>query len=328
MPQPVIVRLEPGDSLKQHPWVPASLQVRLRRGQFQRHAPHPVRPQANRGVVPNQELYGTEARTVSDVVLQVVEWDNNFEKAASRIVDRCSWICAPNHLDGDGLTFILQQPDGAAIYGIWNLIIRKCSQQKKPRHGYLTADGTPMARPWHAHGMAGWWRREIDEVERALEVLSHDPVNWLQPVYERAMSTLGACHERAIGIKEGKNERKKERRGAAPDLWEVACRFMASPILRTPQFETAWREWVTYRAERKPALTERAIGKQIPGLEALGHDGAIERLNNAIANGWQGCVFAEDRQRSANAKAGGTGGHRAAARGREYPEPDCDLPRL
>jgi len=272
---------------------------------------------------------------VSDVVLQVVGWDTYFEKAASRQVNECSWVCAPNHLDGDGITFILQQPDGAAIYGIWNLIIRKCSQQRKPRHGYLTADGTPSARPWSADSMALWWRRPIEEIERALEVLSHDPVNWLQPAYERAISTPSARHQRAIDIrhqraidirKEGKKERKKEE--SAPDWWEIACQCMSSPILRTPQFETAWREWVAYRAERKPKLSELAIRKQIPALEALGHDEAIARINDAIANGWQGCVFAEDRKRAANQKAGGAGGHRAAARGREYAEPDRDLPSL
>lgn len=147
-------------------------------------------------------------------LLRVRDWGTYFENYKSREYDRCSFVCLPNKQHGMGLTYILSQPDGDAIYGIWCLIVGACSQQRRPRSGWLTDDGTPAGRAWSIEDMALRWRRTVDRIERAVEVLTSPAVNWLCDT--AAETTVGKvpveypASTRLIAGKEEKGREEKE----------------------------------------------------------------------------------------------------------------------
>jgi hypothetical protein len=113
------------------------------------------------------------------IIYQIPEWDRNFENAKSRTNDKCGFVCVPNKQHGLGLTLILNETDGAGIYGIWCLILGACSRQRRPRDGWLTDDGRAAGQPWTVDILALRWRRTTAEINRALDFLSSDRVGWL-----------------------------------------------------------------------------------------------------------------------------------------------------
>ncbi len=110
---------------------------------------------------------------------RVKDWDTHFENDRSRERDKCSFVCVPNKRDGLGFCRIISEADGAALYGIWLLIVSACSRQARPREGWLTANGKPDGPPWTAGDLALMFRRPVAEVERAFQVLSSPGVDWL-----------------------------------------------------------------------------------------------------------------------------------------------------
>ena len=110
---------------------------------------------------------------------QILGWNNHFENNKSREREKCSFVCVPNKQDGMGLANILAQPDGLAIYGIWQLMIGAASRQGKHRDGWLTDDGHQTGTAWTASDMAVLWRCPEAMVVRAIEVLSGSRVGWL-----------------------------------------------------------------------------------------------------------------------------------------------------
>jgi len=116
--------------------------------------------------------------TQTVIVYQIRDWDVHFENDRSRNRARCSFVCVPNKQHGLGFSRIMAEPDGAAIYGIWHCIVGACSQQAK-RNGWLTVDGDHKGSPWLVDDLALKFRRPAKEIERALEILCNDKVNWM-----------------------------------------------------------------------------------------------------------------------------------------------------
>ena len=58
--------------------------------------------------------------------------------------------------------------------------------------------------------------------------------------------------------------------------------------LNTPEFIEAWREWETYRKQKRQKLTPMTIKKQYSFLAEHNVDTAIEIINQSITNGWTG----------------------------------------
>lgn len=120
---------------------------------------------------------------------RIRDWDNCFERAQSRKVDHLHWVGVPNKQHGMGLMKILSQTDGASIYGIWILIVGACSQQRAPRAGWLTADGTALGEPWTIEDLADRWRRKQEEISRALDVLASPKVGWIDAIDDDEVKT-------------------------------------------------------------------------------------------------------------------------------------------
>jgi hypothetical protein len=114
------------------------------------------------------------------VMFQIRDWNSHFENNKSRERDQCAFVCVPNKQHGQGFVRVVSESDGAAIYGVWIMILGAASRQRKPREGYLTHDGTPSGEAWTAEDMALQFRRPVAEVERALAVLSSAKVGWIQ----------------------------------------------------------------------------------------------------------------------------------------------------
>jgi hypothetical protein len=110
---------------------------------------------------------------------QIKDWNLYFENDRSRQREKCSFVCVPNKQHGMGFGRIMLQKDGAAIYGIWCLILGACSQQKK-RNGWLTDDGERTGTPWGADDLAVKFRRPIEEIQRALEFICSAKVGWME----------------------------------------------------------------------------------------------------------------------------------------------------
>jgi len=113
-------------------------------------------------------------------VYQIPGWDHHFENNKSRDIDECSYVAMPNKQHGMGFTRIMAQPDGAAIFGVWCLILQAASRQERPRKGWLTDDGTETGIAWDIEDLAMRWRRPVEEIRRALDVLCSPKIGWLK----------------------------------------------------------------------------------------------------------------------------------------------------
>jgi hypothetical protein len=138
---------------------------------------------------------------------QIKDWDSYFENDRSRNYDRCGFVCVPNKQHGMGFSRVMAEPDGAAIYGIFAMIIGACSQQKRPRNGWLTDNGLPphvaltarsrstnsqppIGQPWDASDLAIKFRRPVTEINRAIEVLSNPKIGWIVVHTDETLKTI------------------------------------------------------------------------------------------------------------------------------------------
>lgn len=143
-------------------------------------------------------------------VYQIKDWNSHFENAKSRERISCSFVCVPNKQHGLSFSRIMAEPDGAMIYGIWCLILGACSQQKKPREGWLTSDGYQTGTPWASEDLALKFRRPKSEIERALQVIVSQEIGWII-THEYPLSTRLVPAECPRGIvKEEKEENRIE----------------------------------------------------------------------------------------------------------------------
>ncbi len=109
---------------------------------------------------------------------QILNWAQSFENERSRQVERCSYVCLPNKF-GMSLARLLARDDGAALFGVFVLIVEACSRQRRPRDGWLTEDGTPTGRPWDAEDIAVAIRRPVREVTETLNALCAPKIGWV-----------------------------------------------------------------------------------------------------------------------------------------------------
>ena len=125
------------------------------------------------------------------IVYQIKDWPQHFENAKSRERDRCAFVCMPNKQDGMGLQRILSVTQGAAVFGIWCLILQKVSRQPRPRLGWLTDDGRPDGVPWDLGELAFQWRQSKDLIESAIAVFATARIGWMNAVLTSSPKSAG-----------------------------------------------------------------------------------------------------------------------------------------
>jgi len=146
-------------------------------------------------------------------IYQFDRWEQNFENSKSQGYKKAQVVCVSNDVSSHALTNILGEPDGMAVFGMYNFLVMQCSRQtcgeyykdengvkrfKSARAGWITADGTETGRPLSATELAFISRRPVAEVHRCFEVLTSPCVALLKlvkgmPEYEgdqRSPNTL------------------------------------------------------------------------------------------------------------------------------------------
>jgi uncharacterized protein YdaU (DUF1376 family) len=82
---------------------------------------------------------------------------------------------------------------------------------------------------------------------------------------------------------------------------EVGVEFPAN--LKSADFGSAWEGYLAYRkSSRLKSLAPASVQAQLRNLSEMGHDAAIEAINQSIANGWQG-IFPPKLKKPAPVKA-------------------------
>jgi hypothetical protein len=72
--------------------------------------------------------------------------------------------------------------------------------------------------------------------------------------------------------------------------------------LQSADFGAAWESYLAYRkSSRLKALAPASVQAQLRNLSEMGHDEAIEAINQSIANGWQG-IFPPKNKKTAPSK--------------------------
>jgi hypothetical protein len=148
---------------------------------------------------------------------QIVDYDEHFENNKSRLRERCAFVCVPNKHGGSGLSNVLGEPDGSAIYGIWMLILQLCSRQRKPREGYLTQDGKKNGRRLGARELANLLRRPIEEIHRCLEVCCSPQVGFMGVVDGQVPGTQRTLSGQATSTAHIYNEHSEGTAGASDE---------------------------------------------------------------------------------------------------------------
>lgn len=96
-------------------------------------------------------------------------------------------------------------------------------------------------------------------------------------------------------------EKRREEKSNTSSKEEVRVEFPAN--LQTADFGAAWESYLAYRkSSRLKSLAPASIQAQLRNLSEMGHDEAIEAINQSIANGWQG-IFPPKSKKPAPAKA-------------------------
>lgn len=96
-------------------------------------------------------------------------------------------------------------------------------------------------------------------------------------------------------------EKRREEKSNTSSNEEVGVEFPAN--LQSADFGAAWESYLAYRkASRLKSLAPASIQAQLKNLAEMGHDAAIEAINQSIANGWQG-IFPPKNKKPAPAKA-------------------------
>lgn len=123
-------------------------------------------------------------------LFRIIDWQKHFENNKSREREACTWVKMPNKQDGMGLQRILAEPDGAALFGIWCLILQKCSRQRSPRFGWLTDDGNEHGEPWDLTDLAFQWRQDQAILLRAIDVFCSPRIGWMQRLADPARTPV------------------------------------------------------------------------------------------------------------------------------------------
>jgi len=131
---------------------------------------------------------------------------------------------------------------------------------------------------------------------------ARDPCTAVHPT--RARRCTGPVHG---GAQEGTTEKEPQERTTRKEPRTKSKRPRPEDVqvpaaLDTPDFRTAWAEWLAYRRERKLTLSRRTLAGQLRKLETLGPMEAVKEIQASIDNGYQSVVYGN--------RSNGNGSHR------------------
>lgn len=104
-------------------------------------------------------------------LLQIVNWQSTFEELNSRALDIS---------DSPRLLSVVEEEDGAAVFGILMLIVDLCRQHPNPRNGWLTHNGAKDGDRMTLAGLSAAFHRPQMEIHRCFQSCSARGANFLR----------------------------------------------------------------------------------------------------------------------------------------------------
>jgi hypothetical protein len=210
---------------------------------------------------------------------QIVDWDRHFENFRSRVVDQCTFVCFRNQ-DTPATSAITNHPDSPAIFGVWHQLGILCSRHGKPRHGYITTDGTREGWRLTSEELAHMWKFPASRVRHALAVLSSPQV--------RLIKLITGAPELAVTIPEASFENDTDGIARASSENDTNSIARASSENDTDGIARASSENDAPADDegRKEGTKERILSKErsaSPDLDPLVHSEAKRLLSKLSA---------------------------------------------
>lgn len=166
--------------------------------------------------------------------------------------------------------------------------------------GWLVIDGSGIAFPkfdeWNSKSAKKRLTATKRQQKKRIESVT-DVTTLSRSLRDTSVTnvTLG-CDESVTREEKRRVEKKKTEEPPNPPA-EVATSkppkfdpLAATLPFDSPQFRSAWGEWVEYRRVRKPALSEQAAGMQLKALAELTEPNALAAIQCSISNQYQGLV--------------------------------------
>jgi hypothetical protein len=112
---------------------------------------------------------------------RISQWDTLYETHETRKIKKAlAYVKLPNRFDGAGYRRLMTHEDGLTIFGAWILILEVAS--RCPIRGTLAdANG-----PYTAEDIAMKTGTRAEQIEKALGVLSHPRIGWIEELEEHA----------------------------------------------------------------------------------------------------------------------------------------------
>jgi hypothetical protein len=104
-------------------------------------------------------------------LIQIIDWAARFELPNSSVFDV---------KDSARLMNVLEEVDGAAIYGIFSLLVNLCRRQPAPRAGWLTENGKPDGVRYTVETLSELFHRPKEEILRMLQITTESGVNLIR----------------------------------------------------------------------------------------------------------------------------------------------------
>lgn len=107
---------------------------------------------------------------------RIKNWQQRFETAETRKLQRLTWVPTPNRHDGKGFRRIASERDRCEIFAAWNLILQVSSKLPKHMRGWLVDEGVPLT----ADDLSFMTGFPLQIFEKAFKFLSDPKIGWLE----------------------------------------------------------------------------------------------------------------------------------------------------
>lgn len=225
---------------------------------------------------------------------RIKNWNKHYENNRTRELKTMQWVPIPNKLDDNGYTILMENENGAALFGAWIACVEIASRCE-PR-------GTLLQDPDDPHtfaSIARISRMPKELIEKMFDVCINK-CKWIELIDLQSGATIPqetATIPQDVARKgrEGKGKKGKEEK-----------EIIVFPInLINKEFSTIWIKWVVFRKEIKKTLTPSMIELQLKQLSQwekdFGLNKTIETIKKSIRNGYQG-IFEPTNNSSGNNK--------------------------
>jgi hypothetical protein len=200
-------------------------------------------------------------------------WNDHFETAESRKLNRTRWVPMPTKHDGKGYRRVAQHENAVAIFCGWNLIVQVAS--KTPVRGILADEDGPL----DAEDLAAMTGFPAEIFSAALEFLSSDRIGWLSTEEQKKKRVSARVRQNPPESAANDSDPSLEGKGKERKRKEEVDSGRSALVYRVFDF---WKEQMNHpgaqlTADRKKKIEERLV------------DSTVEEIEDAI----RGC-FASD----------------------------------